>query len=90
MKVVDLLKDCCLTDSDMDEFKNIHPKQLISTEIPVPIWKVHYSYKTARGNPKEADKYIIDYESSWDRIEVTFDAYIQALNEKYPERQTKE
>lgn len=86
MKVTDLLKDCYIANSDMDELKNIHPKQLISTEIPVPIWKVHYSYKTARGNPREANKYIIDYESSWDRIEITFDSYIQELNEKYPER----
>ncbi len=70
----------------MEEFKNIHPKQLISDLIPIPIWKIHYSYYTARGNPKEADKYILDNENAWDRIEDEFNQYIQDQNEKYPER----
>lgn len=70
----------------MDEFKQIHPKQLISDLIPIPVWKIHYSYYTARGNPKEADKYILDNENAWDRIEDLFMSYIQEQNEKYPER----
>lgn len=70
----------------MNEFKHIHPKQLISEEIPIPIWKVHYSYYTARGNPKEADKYSIKDEEAWDYIENEFNQYIQDQNEKYPER----
>lgn len=70
----------------MAGFKNIHPKQLISREIPIPVWKVHYSYYTARGNPKEADKFIIEDESAWDCIENEFYLYIQRENEKYPER----
>lgn len=70
----------------MLEFVKIHPKQLISEEIPIPIWRVHYSYMTARGNPKEADKYIIRDESAWDLIENEFNNYIKEQNEKYPER----
>ena len=70
----------------MEEFKNIHPKQLISDMIPIPVWKIHYSYYTARGNPKEADKYILDNENAWDRIEDTFMNYIEDQNKKYPER----
>lgn len=70
----------------MNEFKQIHPKQLINEEIPVPVWRVHYSYYTARGNPKEADKYIIKDESAWDCIDNEFNQYIQDQNEKYPER----
>lgn len=81
-----MLKDCSLNDSDMKEFKQIHPKQLISGEIPVPIWRVHYSYCTTRGNPKEADKYIIKDESAWDCIDNEFNQYMQDQNEKYPER----
>lgn len=64
----------------------IHPKQLISEEIPIPVWKVHYSYDTARGNPKEADKFIIREEGAWDCIDNQFNSYIQSQNEKYPER----
>lgn len=86
IKLVDLLKDCYVNDSDMYDFKNIHPKQLISEEIPVPIWKVYYSYCTARGNVKEAEKYIIKDESAWDCIESEFNWYIKNQNEKHPER----
>lgn len=81
-----MLKDCCFNDSAMEEFRQIHPKQFISEEIPIPIWRIHYSYYTARGNPKEADKYIIKDESAWDCIDNEFDQYIQDQNEKYPER----
>lgn len=80
-----MLKECFINDSDMTEFKNIHPKQLISEIIPIPVWKVHYSYRTARGNPKEADKYIIKDESA-DCIDSEFNRYIQEQNEKHPER----
>ena len=83
---MDLLKDCLYDNFEMESFKNIHPKQLISEEIPIPVWKIHYSYYTARGNPKEADKYILDNENAWDRIEDIFRKYIEEQNEKHPER----
>lgn len=82
----ELINDCLTNCSDMEEFKHIHPKQLVSDEIPIPVWKIHYSYYTARCNPKEADKYMIDYEYSWDRVEKEFNNYIKEQNEKYPER----
>ena len=81
-----MLKNCLWDDSDMEEFKQIHPKQLISEEIPIPVWKIQYSYYTARGNPKEAVKYILDNENAWDRIEDVFMRYIEEQNEKHPER----
>lgn len=37
MKIIDFLKDCQLDNSEMTEFKQIHPKQLISEEIPISI-----------------------------------------------------
>lgn len=86
IKVIDFLKGCYFDDSDMEEFKNIHPKQLISEEIPIPVWKIHYSYYTSRGNPKEAYKYILDNENAWDRIDDQFMRYIEEQNEKHPER----
>lgn len=86
MKKIDFLKDCLYNNSDMNEFKQIHPKQLVSEEITIPVWKIHYSYYTARGNSKEADKYILDNEDAWDRIEDEFMRYIEEQNEKYPDR----
>mgnify|MGYP001055247936 CR=1 FL=1 len=87
MKIIDFLKDCQLDNSEMTEFKQIHPKQLISEEIPISIWKIHYSYCTLRENFKKAYKYILDNENAWDRIEDIFMDYIKEFNEKYPERQ---
>ena len=48
-----------MDDSVMTEFKEAHPKQIISTEIPIPVWKVTYKYKTNRNNDKTAIKYLI-------------------------------
>lgn len=86
MKIINLLKECFVSSPDMEEFKDIHPKQLISEVIPIPVWKIHYSYHTVRGNPKEANKYIIKDENAWDCIDNEFNHYIQEQNEKYPER----
>ena len=53
----------------MEEFKQCHPKQIISEEVSIPIWKVKYSYNTNRGNPKTATKYLFLEESAWDMVE---------------------
>lgn len=89
IRIIDLLKECycdSIDKSELDEFKNIHPKQLINESLPIPIWKIHYSYYTARGNPKEADKYLIAGIGDWDIIEIEFNSYIQRHNEMHPER----
>ena len=86
IKITELLSECKLDNSDMEEFKTIHPKQLIGDYVPIPVWKINYSYHTARGNPKEADKYIIRDESAWDLVDIEFKNYIEEQNKKYPER----
>ena len=86
IKITELLSECKLNDSSIEEFKSIHPKQLIGDYIPIPVWKIHYSYYTSRGNPKEADKYIIRDESAWDLVDNEFNNYIKEQNEKHPER----
>ena len=86
IKITELLNECKLDNSDMEEFKNIHPKQLIGDYIPIPVWRMHYSYVTARGNPKEADKYIIRDSTAWDYVEDEFKRYIEEQSRKYPER----
>lgn len=89
MKITDLLHVCYydgIGDVGMEEFKRIHPKQLINDRFPIPIWKIHYSYYTARGNPKEADKYLIAGIEDWDIVAVEFENYIKCGNEMHPER----
>jgi hypothetical protein len=83
---IDFLNQCFINDSEQTQFKNCHPKQIISDVIPIPIWKIHYSYTTQRGNFKEANKYIIKDEKYWDGVENEFNQYIQSENEKHPER----
>ena len=85
--ITDLQEQCYINDSIMDEFKTCHPKQIISTEIPIPIWRIKYSYYTQRGNPKTANKYLLRDESEWEVVDVEFNNYIKSYNEKNPERQ---
>ena len=85
-KIIDLLKECIINDSDMQEVLNAHPKQIIGDYISISVWRINYSYTTARGNNKEAIKYLFREECAWDCIEYVFDRYIEKQNEKYPER----
>lgn len=86
MNVSELLKNCCVEDSEMIEFVEAHPRQIIGDTIDVPIWKILYKYTTKRNNNKCATKYIILDENSWDLVEIKFNNYIAEINEKYPER----
>ena len=87
MTISELQKNCLMNDPNiMCEFKEAHPKQIISTEIPVPIWKVEYTYKTSRNNLKSATKYIILNENGWDLVDSIFKEHIEEENRKHPER----
>lgn len=86
MTISELQASCFINDSVMTEFKDAHPKQIISSEIPIPVWKVTYKYKTNRNNDKTAIKYIIQNENGWDLIEGEFTKHIEEMNEKHPER----
>lgn len=86
IKITDLIKQCTINDSDMQEVLNAHPKQFIGDCLEVPVWRVNYTYTTARGNKKEAVKYIFRQECQWDCIEYVFERYIDKQNEKHPDR----
>ena len=75
-----------MNNSVMCEFKEAHPKQIISTEITIPVWKVTYKYKTNRNNLKSATKYIILNENGWDLVDSIFKEHIEKENRKHPER----
>lgn len=86
MKISELQSVCKYDDSNMEQFKQCHPKQIISENVSIPIWKVKYKYNTARGNPKTATKYLILEECAWDMVDNEFMSHIKSINEKYPER----
>lgn len=83
MTVQELLTKCDFRDSDMAEIRQIHPKQFISDEIKIPIWKIRYSYLTSRGNEKTAEKYVSAAESDWDVVEPYFMEHMREFNEKF-------
>lgn len=68
------------------KLKNCHPKQIASEVIPIPTWKIKYKHTIARGNPKEAVKYMFLDKDAWDSVDQEFMNYIKELNEKHPER----
>lgn len=86
MTISELQKNILMNNADLTEFKKAHPKQLISSEIPIPIWKITYRYSTQRNNIKTAVKYAILDENSWDLIDSEFQNHISEINEKHPER----
>ena len=86
MTISELQKNCLMNDSVMTEFKEAHPKQIISTEVPIPVWKATYKYKTNRDNDKTAIKYVILKEDGWDLIDMEFMKHIEEENRKHTER----
>ena len=86
MKITELQSICKYDDSIMEELKDCHPKQIVNEEIVIPVWKIEYKYKTARGNPKKAIKYLFLKEDGWDMVDNEFMKYIEQQNEKSPER----
>lgn len=84
MKIQDLLKELRFADSETSQIKDSNPKQIISTELRVPVWRIKYSYLTARNNERESTKYIFEPEENCDLVEKQFDDYIKELNEKFP------
>jgi hypothetical protein len=87
MDKLNLIKSLKFDDSDVcEEMQSLHPLQIISDDIEVPIWRIKYSYLTQRGNKKEATKYLFKDESCYDCIDNEFNLYIQRFNEEHQDR----
>lgn len=84
MKIQEFLKELKFADSETSQIKGSNPKQIISAEVRVPVWRIKYSYLTARNNEKESTKYIFQPEEYYDLVEKEFDDYIKELNDKFP------
>lgn len=58
--------------------------KFIEKKITFKVYKVKYTYKTNKGNPKENEKYLIaDYE---ERAKLDFIEYINNFNKEKPFR----
>lgn len=88
MNKLELLSNSLVNNSVLNEVKAAHPKQVISNEIEIPVWKISYKYLTQRNNEKEAVKYLLNKsEAEWDGVENDFKWYINNFNESNPDRQ---
>ena len=47
------------TDEYRSFFKNLHPRQLLTSRITAPFYEVTYGYDTCRDNRREGKKYVI-------------------------------
>lgn len=83
----ELLKICKYDDSRVSEIMTAHPKQIIISQVNIPIWKVTYKYKTKRGNLKQGVKYLVKKEEYWDGVEYEFTSYIERFNKENANRQ---
>lgn len=86
MNIKDILSIASCENSDVADVINAHPKQFLSTEIRVPIWRIFYSYLTARKNERTAVKYIFHREDYWDSVDNAFIDLIDDFNDKHKDR----
>lgn len=88
IKIKDVIKNLInINTNTKEELQEIHPKQWLYKPLPIPIWKIKYSYTTVRGNDKEYCKYIIANETDWDCVEWEFNNWLEEFNNDNPERQ---
>ena len=80
MKILELLNESTINDSKVDEILHCHSKQIIDEELSIPVWKVKYTYTTARNNKKIAEKYMFLEEAAWDLVDQNFKNLMYSLN----------
>ena len=70
-------------DNDLkNKLSELHPKNFIKTKVTLPVYKVIMSYKTDKGNYKEAEKYMI-MDNPTDGEECYEDCWADMLSRDY-------
>jgi len=71
-----------------DFLKKLHPSQLLSSMVSVPIYEVEYSYYTKRGNYRVARKYgfLPEHENLDFQIEMLLNDWVEEQNKRKPYR----
>ena len=88
IKIKDVIKNLINIDTNIkEELQEIHPKQWLYQPLPIPIWKIKYSYTTARGNNREYYKYVMVDETDWNSLEHRFNYWLEEFNNENPKRQ---
>ena len=68
--------------------KKMHPLQMLSSNIVIPLFEISYSYTTIRGNHKKAKKYVFlqDHEEIDIEIELLMKDWVEDYNRQRPYR----
>ena len=70
-------------------FKNLHPRQLLTSRITIPIYEVTYGYDTCRNNRREGKKYVILRSAHGEEeleIDMLFRDWLEVENRRRPYR----
>ena len=70
-------------------FKNLHPRQILTSTISAPIYEVTYSYDTCRNNQRTGKKYVIlrtSHEDEEFEIELLLEDWVKEENWRRPYR----
>lgn len=76
------------TDEVKDKLSNIHPSQLITSRLKIPLFKIRFTYSTPRGNAKEHEKFMFTskHEESHMEAQMNFESWVEDYNRKHPHR----
>lgn len=58
------------TDEYRSFIRKLHPRQILNMRLTIPMYRVRYSYITARGNVRSGEKYFFGNSGEHDDIEL--------------------
>ena len=74
--------------------EKVHPSQLLTARLSLPVYEVKYSYLTKRGNPRDGTKYFISQNHISDEaeyidftVEMAMDDFVSELKREKPYRE---
>ncbi len=70
--------------------KRLHPKQILNMRITIPLYRVHYSYTTQRGNIRQGEKFFFatagEHEDIHFEVEMQLKDWFEDENRERPYR----
>lgn len=74
-------------DSDLkEELKNVHPKNFLKTKIELPLYKIHLTYLTEKGNYKKSTRFaVMDSSNDDEYMDMWADMFVNDYNRDNPQ-----
>ncbi|MCX7923854.1 MAG: transposase [Clostridia bacterium] len=76
------------TDEVKERLTNIHPSQLITSRLKIPLFRIRFSYTTPRGNHREHEKYMFTskHDECHMEAQMNFESWVEDYNREHPHR----